>query len=116
VDCLDVLQQVGQDLDEVRLAGTEEARNPDAHARGQHRIVGAVRRSQVSVEEAAEVFGELLGDDVLVQLLPDAFGVPLVGLDHAVDRAVDRLGEKLLIFIFLSEDFQRVQGTRRKAR
>jgi hypothetical protein len=86
VDCLDVLQQVGQDLDEVRLARAEEARYPDAHAGGQHRIVGAVRRSQVGVEEAAEVFGELLGDDVFVQLLPDAFRVlwsalitPLIG-------------------------------------
>jgi hypothetical protein len=61
----------------------------------------AVHGGQVGVEEAAEVFGELLGDDVLVQLLPDAGGVHLVGLDHAVDRAVDGLEEKLADFHFL---------------
>ena len=33
IDCLDVLQQVGEDLDEVRLARAKEAGDPDAHSR-----------------------------------------------------------------------------------
>ena len=91
----DVLQQVGKDLDEVRLAGTEEARDPDAHARREDGILGIVGSRQEGIEETAEIFGELLGDDVLVEFLPDAFGVALIGLDDAVDRAVDRLGEEV---------------------
>jgi hypothetical protein len=98
---LDVLQQVGQDLDEVRLAGAEETRHPDAHAVGDGGVMWAVHGGQVGVEELAQVLADLLGDDVLFQLLPDAGGVHLVGLDDAVDGAVDRLEEQLADFHIL---------------
>jgi hypothetical protein len=96
----DVLQQVGQDLDEVGFAGTEEAGNPDGHARGKHRVLRVIGSRQESVEEAPEVFGQLLGDHVLVEFLPDTLGIALIGFDDAIDRAVDRLGKELLIFMF----------------
>jgi hypothetical protein len=57
----------------------------------------------------------LLGDDVLVEFLPDALGVALVSLDHTIDRAVDRLGEEVPDFI-VGCSGERVQATRRKAR
>jgi hypothetical protein len=91
----DVLQQVGQDLDEVGFAGTEEAGNPDGHARGKHRVLRVIGSRQESVEEAPEVFGQLLGDHVLVEFLPDTLGIALIGFDDAIDRAVDRLGKEL---------------------
>ena len=40
--CLTVLQQVGQDLDEVRLTATEEAGDPDTDLAGHGRIVGVL--------------------------------------------------------------------------
>ena len=45
--------------------------------------------SQIGGEELAEMLVEFLGDDELVQLLPDGGIVQLVGLHHAVDRAED---------------------------
>ena len=113
----EVLEQVGQDLDEVRLARAEEAGHPDAHARSEYRVVRIVGRCQVGIEEATEVFGELLCDDVLVQLLPDALGVLLVGLDHPVYRAVDGLGKKVADLHFLLSVINRKgQSEKLKAR
>ena len=89
-----VLQQVGQDLDEVGLARPKEAGHPDAHAVGDGRVVGAVHRGQIGIKEAAQIVADLLGDDVFLQLLPDAGSVHLVGLDDAVDRAVNRFDEE----------------------
>ena len=57
--------------------------------------LGLSAAARKASKKRAEIFGELLGDDVLVELLPDAFGVALIGLDDAVDRAVDRLGEEV---------------------
>jgi hypothetical protein len=94
----DVFQQVRQDLDEVRLARAKEAGHPNAHAVGDGSVVRAVYGGQVGVKELAQVFADLLGDDVLFQLLPDAGGVHLVGFDDAVDGAVDGLDEKLADF------------------
>ena len=98
VDGLQVGEQVRQDLDEVRFARTEETRHPHAHARGDGGIVRTVDGGQVGVEEAPQVIGHLLGGDVLVQFLPDALVVVLVGLDDAVDGAVDRLDEQVFNF------------------
>jgi len=98
VGSLQVGEQVRQDLDEVRLAGTEEARHPHPHARSDGGIGRVVDRGQVGVEEPPQVLGHLLGGDVLVQFLPDAFVVALVGLDDTVDRAVDLLDEEFFDF------------------
>ena len=57
---------------------------------------GVVDGVQVGAEELAEMDVQLLGDDVLVELLPDGLAVGLVGLDDAVDGAVDLLGEEVL--------------------
>ena len=51
---------------------------------------------QVGIEELAQVFGDLLGGDVLIQLLPDAFGIALIGFDDPIDGAVDGFGKQLL--------------------
>ena len=91
----DVLQQVGEDLDEVGFAGTEEAGYPDGHACRKHWILRVVGGRQEGVEKALEVFRQLLRDNVLVQFLPDALGVALIGFDDAIDWAVDRFGEEL---------------------
>ena len=69
-----VLQQVGEDLEEVGLAGAEEAGDPHPDLAGDVRIAGVVDGVQVGAEELAEVDVQLLGDDVLVQLLPDRLG------------------------------------------
>ena len=42
-----VLEQVGQDLQEVRLAGAEEPGNPDAHLAGDVRVVAVVDGIQI---------------------------------------------------------------------
>ncbi len=92
----EVLQQVGEDLEEVRLAGAEEPRDPDPDHADDLGVPGVVDRIQVGAEEAAAVDVEFLGNDVLVELLPDRRTVGLIGLDDAVDGTVDRLGEKVL--------------------
>ncbi|MBG6075368.1 hypothetical protein IWX85_001193 [Polaromonas sp. CG_9.11] len=91
VVCFQVFQQVRKDFDEVRLARTEEARHPHAHPLRDRSIIGTVHRRQVSIKKAAQVIADLLGDNVLLQLLPYAGGIHLVGFDDAVDRAVDGL-------------------------
>ncbi len=91
-----VFQQVRQDLDEVGFAGAEKARYPDTHAVGHGRIVRAVDGGEVGIEEATQMLADLLGDDVLFELLPDAGGVHLVGFDDAIDGAVDRFEKELL--------------------
>jgi hypothetical protein len=122
----DVLQQVRQDLDEVRLTRAKEARHPHAHAVGDGRIMRAVHGGKVGVKELAQVFADLLGDDVLFELLPHAGGVHLVGFDDTVDGAVDGFDEKLADVHFFTcpgclsssgvQWLQVVSGTKRKAR
>ena len=119
--CFHIGEQVRQDFDEVRLAGAEEARHPHAHARDDGGVVGVLRGGQVGVEELAQVLGDLLGGHVFVQLLPDAFGIALVGFDDAVDGPVDGLGEQFLnLHGYRSVSWglgeQVAQDTRRKAR
>jgi hypothetical protein len=50
----DVLEQVGEDLDEVRLAGAEGARDPDGHPRRENRVLRVVGGSEEGVEKAAK--------------------------------------------------------------
>ena len=82
---LDVAEQVGEHLQQVRLTGAEEARDP--HAVGV-RVVG------VRLQQELKALGGLVGEDVLLDLGAQVCGV--VGLDDALDRALDVLGEDLV--------------------
>src|SRR5205823_636447 len=53
-----VSEQVRNDLQEVRLPGTEEARNPDAHLAVWVRVLSFIDRFQVPADELAEVLVE----------------------------------------------------------
>ena len=81
----DVAEQMGEHLQQVRLTGAEEAGDP--HAVG----VGVVR---VGLKKELKAFGRLVGQDVLVDLGAQVRSV--VGLDDALDRALDVLGEDLV--------------------
>ena len=81
-----VPEQVRQHLEEVRLAGAEEAGNPDADLAGGIGILAVVDGFAIGREELAEVLVKFPGDDELVQFLPDeessswsAFTTPLMG-------------------------------------
>ena len=82
---LDVTEQVGKHLQQVRLTGAEEARDPDAVGVG---VVG------VRLEQKLEALGGLVGEDVLLDLGAQVCNV--VRLDDALDRALDVLGEDLV--------------------
>ena len=84
-----VVEQVRQHLQEVRLAGAEEARNPDAHLAGRVGVLPLVHGFEIPGDELAEVLVEFPGDDELIQLLPDGGIVKLVGLHDAVDGPED---------------------------
>jgi hypothetical protein len=80
----------------VRLTGAEEPGDPDPDLAHHLGVPGVVDRIQVGAEEPAEVDVEFLGDDVFLELLPNRRAVGLIGLDDAVDGAVDRFGEEVL--------------------
>ena len=77
-------EQIGEHLEEVRLARAEEARDPDADLVG-----GNVEGGVVGVEERGEVAGELVCDHVLGKLLAHGLLVGLGHLHDAVDVAVN---------------------------
>src|SRR5690606_20064201 len=93
-----VLDQVGQDLDEVRFTGPEESADPHAIAACGRGLVTVAATAQIDVDEGPEMAVELAGDNVLVEFLPDAGGIRLVGLDDAVDGTPDRLLKNVLDF------------------
>ena len=80
----------------MRFAGAEETGDPDPDQTDDVDLAGALDGVEIGAEEGAEMDVEFPGDDVLVQLLPHRGGVVLVGLDDAIDGAVDRLGEEIL--------------------
>ena len=80
----------------MRLAGAEEARDPDADLPGDVGVFGLIDGIEVGGEELAEVPVEFPGDDELVQLLPDGRLVQLVGLHDAVDGPEDVPFEQVL--------------------
>ena len=82
-----VLQDHGEDLQQVRLAAAEEARDPRSVAGG----VGVV----VLVEEAAEMPRKFGGDDILVKLVGEVLDAG--GLHDRVDWPVDRLFVHVLV-------------------
>lgn len=82
-----VTQDVGEDFQQVRFTGSEEAGDPYA--------VGVIRcRIIVGVEELFEVGLDLVGQHVFADLVGD-FAV-IAGLDHAIDLLIDVLDEDLL--------------------
>ena len=78
----------------MRFPRAEEARDPDPDEAEDAWIANVVAGVEKGGEEAAEVAIQLLGDDVFLQLLPDRGGIVLIGLDDAVDGAVDGLAEE----------------------
>ena len=91
-----VLQEVGEDLQEVGFARSEEAGDPHPDFAGDVRVSPVVDRFQVGADELSEMNVQLLGDDVLVELLPDGLAVGLIHLDDAVDGTVYLLGKEFL--------------------
>ena len=91
-----VLQQVGEDLDEVRLATAEEARDP--YAVLTRSILLGFDGFKQHCHEIGNVGGQFTGDDKLVELLPHRGGIELVGFNHAVNGSIDVAFEKVLDF------------------
>ncbi len=89
-----VLQQVRENLEEVRFAGAEEARHPHADLACDVGVLGVVDGFDVGREEPAKVLVKLPGDHELVEFLPDGGLVQLIRLDDAVDGAADVLLEE----------------------
>ena len=79
------IQHQRKHLQQVRLTRAKEPRDP-------HAIGGGV--VQVRVGEGTQPLAHLTGDDVLIQF--DLQMALIVGLNHPVDRAVNRLGEEPL--------------------
>ena len=86
----------------MRLAGSEESRYPNAHACDDGWVIRVINSCEVGIKEAAKVFGHLLGGDVFIELLPDAFFIALICFDDAIDRAVNRFDEQFFDFHFAS--------------
>ena len=78
----------------MRLTGTEETRDPDTNLAGDIRVFRRVYGFAVTLEELAKVAVEFIGDDELVQFLPDGLFVQLIGFDDAVDGASDVFSEE----------------------
>jgi len=81
----DVAEQMREHLQQVRLTGAEEARDPDAVG---VRVVG------VRLEQEFQALGGLVGQHILLDLRAEVCNV--VRLDDALDRALDVLGEDLV--------------------
>ena len=83
-----VLQEVAEDLGEVRLAGAEETRHPHAH----DVAAGAAAPQRLAdqregVEDALQLVFDLVGDDVLAHLAGERGSVE--DLDDAFDLHAD---------------------------
>ena len=86
-----VLEGQPQVFRETRLAGAEEAGDPDTNA-----LVRFVGRLAVLLEDVDEVFTERVSDHVFGKLLPEDLLAGLIDLDDLLDATVDVAGEELL--------------------
>ena len=66
-----VIQQVGQNCEEMGFAGTKKTRDPDPDPSCNIRGPGLIHRFAVAGEEAPKVLVQFLRDNELLQLLPD---------------------------------------------
>ena len=83
-DAFVAIQHQREHLQQVRLTRTEEPRDPDA-------ISGGV--VQVGIDEGTQALAHLPSDHVLIEF---DLQMPLViGLDHPINRAINRLEEEL---------------------
>jgi hypothetical protein len=86
-----VRDREAEHLGEARLAGAEEARDPDRDA-----LVRLVRGLAIRVEDAGVVRADRVRDDVLVDFVANDLFVGLVDLDDFFDATVDVVGEERL--------------------
>ena len=90
-----ITEDVGEDFQQVRFTGSEEAGDPYA--------VGVIRcRIVIGVEELFEIGLDLVGQHVFADLVGD-FAV-IVGLDHTIDLLIDVLDEDLLQLQLVAHD------------
>ena len=82
----------------MRFTRSKEARNPNPHTRGDDRIFRTISSSQKGIEKTSKIFGQLFGDDVLIQFLPNTLGIALISFNHTIDWSVDRFGKQLFDF------------------
>ena len=83
-------QGVADGLGEGALPGAEESADPDVG-----RLAGVARCIGVDVDELLEVLADVLGDDVLVDLVGHDRLVGEVDVDHRLDRTLDIAAEQL---------------------
>ena len=83
-----ILQQIGQDLQEMRFTTSEEAGDPHAHLRR-----GSEDPFLVSGEEISKVLLQFSCHNVLVQLLRYVGFLTLANDDNALNFTVDLLGK-----------------------
>jgi hypothetical protein len=101
-----IVQEIGEDFDEMGFPGAEETGNPDAHPAGNNRIFGVIDGSQVGIKEFPEVLVEFARDHIFIEFLPDDFCIMLIRLYNAVDGSEQVSGEYIFdIHLCLTEGF-----------
>ena len=85
-----VLQEIGEHFEKVGFTASEEPGNPHADIR-----CVFPERFAIVIEESDEVFFEFLGDDIFIKLLDEDNTLVLIYFYHAVDFAVNILGEHI---------------------
>ena len=83
-----ILQQIGQNLQEVRFTASKEAGDPDAHLRCR-----TDNSFLISGEEIRKMLLQFPGDDIFFQFLGYVGLFALSDYDYALDLTIDRLSE-----------------------
>jgi hypothetical protein len=86
---LAVAKQVRQDLEEVGFTGSKEAGDPDPHFACRIRILTLIDCLQIPINELSEVLVEFLGNNELIEFLPNGGVVELIRFHDTVDRSKD---------------------------
>ena len=95
VNRLLIAQQIGEDLDEVRLTRAEITGYPDAYLASHAGIIRVSDPRQIGLEEVAQVAIKLAGHHILIKLSPDDLLIQLLCFHHAIDRPVQLFGKQL---------------------